>query len=482
MTYPKQLISALAKQINKKLVDYFELEKQKYFKDWNNLNHIIEDTLWNYIKNETEKTELKSIFTTQSKMQYQRKKRWSNTYKTNKEKYPVTSKKHPFYSIYYDFHSRSGHSLHKLYGDSDISTVIDHYKIAINNWMQDENSLLSEYPLIAAKTPHQIVSSFQLDLIVNLLAIIVEFFDGNIKSYFAKKPDILLDKPIFAANKFSIPFKASIDSYVADLISFDKDDMVFQMLVNQSMTKPDDVQKFNVFDQKDNQILLTLINNASLDFYKSKTVSMEIGAIAKTINKRPGKHCYQDIKQRLHNMVRTSFRICKKENPDDPIFSFNFFDNVLTPNVDGKEYAIVTFGNVLYDAVIMQKMTTVTSDNYGSLELKLSKLLYHSLQKERIMLSASSTPDENGCLQQSYDYSFFQRIILFKSKKKANNIQLIINSLDEFVEKGIAISQFEYNKDEGIFHLSYLPVFKDESEDLITNTKSYNGTSVPESI
>ena len=75
MTYPKQLISALAKQINKKLVDYFELEKQKYFKDWNNLNHMIEDTLWNYIKNETEKTELKSIFTTQSKMQYQRKKR-----------------------------------------------------------------------------------------------------------------------------------------------------------------------------------------------------------------------------------------------------------------------------------------------------------------------------------------------------------------------------------------------------------------------
>lgn len=482
MGYPKQLISALSKQINKKLIDYFEIENRKYFKDWNDLNHIIEDTLWNYIKNETEKSDLKSIYTTQSKMQYQKKKRWISTYRANTEKYPVTSKKHPFYSIYHDFQSRSGHSFHKLYGNSDISAVINHYENAINKWIQDDNSMLSEYPLIAAKTPHQIVSSFQLDLIVNLLTIIMESLDGNIKSYFAKKPDILLDKPIFAASKFSIPFKASIDSYVADLTSFDKDDMVFQMLVNHSTTQSENIQKFNVFDQKDNQILLTLINNANLDFYNNKTVTMEIGAIAKTINKRPGKHCYQDIKQRLHNMVRTSFRICKKENPDEPIFSFNFFDNVLTPKVGGKEYAIVTFGNVLYDAIIMQKMTTVTSDNYDSLDLKLSKLLYHSLQKERIMLSASSTPDKNGYLQQCYDYSFFQRIILFKSKKKANNIHLIVNSLDEFVEKGIAISKYEYNKEDGIFHLYYLPIFKEESEDLISGNKINKVISASEPI
>lgn len=178
MAYPKQLISALSRQLNKKLVDYFELENRKYFKDWDDLNHIVEDTLWNYIKNETEKPELKSIYTMQSKMQYQKKKRWIATYKTNKEKYPVTSKNHPFYSIYHDFQARSGHSFHK--------------------------------------------------------------------------------------------------------------------------------------------------------------------------------------------------------------------------------------------------MTTVTSDNYDSLELKLSRLLYHSLQKERVMLSVSSTIDKENCLQKCYDYSFFQRIVLFKSKKKAH--------------------------------------------------------------
>ncbi len=472
MAYPKQLISALSKQINKKLVDYFELENRKYFKDWDDLNHIVEDTLWDYIKNETEKPELKYIHTMQSKMQYQRKKRWGNTYKINKEKYPVTSKKHPFYSIYHDSQTRSGHSFHKLYGSSDISAVIDHYEAAIDNWIRDENSLLSEYPLIATKTPHQIVSSFQLDLIVNLLAIIIESLDGNIKSYFAKKPDILLDKPIFAASKFSIPFKASIDSYVADLTSFDKDDMVFQMLVNHSKAQSKDIQKFNVFDQKDNQILLTLINNAKLDFYNNKTVTMEIGAIAKTINKRPSKRCYEDVKKRLHNMVRTSFRICKKDTPDDPIFSFNFFDNVLTPTVNGKDFAIVTFGNVIYDAIIMQQMTAVTSDNYESLELKSSKLLFHSLQKERIFLYASSEPKKAGLLRQCYDYSFFQRIILFKSKKKADNIHLIINSLEEFVEKNIVISQFEYNKEDGLFHLCYLPIFKDEADDLKINAKN----------
>lgn len=466
MTYPKQLISSLAKQLNKNLIRFFELENHKYFEEWNNLNEIIEDTLLKYLKNETEKSELKSIYSMQSKMQYQRKTRWFNTYKTNKEKYPGDSKKHPFYSIYNDFQSRSSQSFRKLYENSDIDSVIKHYEASVSNWMKDETSLLTEYPLIAVKTCKQIISSFQIDLIVNLLGIIMESWDGNIKSYFTKKPDILLDKPIFAASKFSIPFKASIDSYVADLTSFDKDDMIFQMLVNQSSDHNNGIQKFNVFDQKDNQILLTLINNANLDFYKNKTVSLEIGAIAKSINKRPSKYCYQDIKQRLHNMVRTSFRICKKENPDEPIFSFNFFDNVLTPRVNGKEFAVVTFGNVLYDAIIMQTMTTVTSDNYDLLELKLSKLMYHTLQKERIMISASSKSGENDDLQQSYDYSFFQRIILFKSKKKSSNIKLIISSLEEFIEKHICISKFDFDKENGIFHLNYYPVFKDESEDI----------------
>lgn len=59
----------------------------------------------------------------------------------------------------------------------------------------NDKSLLIEYPLISDKTRNQIMSSFQIDLIINLIDSIIVYWDGNIEAYFAKKPEILLDTP-----------------------------------------------------------------------------------------------------------------------------------------------------------------------------------------------------------------------------------------------------------------------------------------------
>ena len=213
---------------------------------------------------------------------------------------------------------------------------------------------------------------------------------------------------------------------------------------------------------------MTLINHINLDFYESKQIILEVGTIAKAINNRPNKRLYDDIKMRLHNMARTAFQIYEKDNPNEPIYTFSFLDNVRTISRDGKEFVSVTFGNALFESITKKKMISVTSSNYNSLELELSKLLYHNLQKERIALSTSSVPDEHGYLYKTYDYSYFQRIILFKKKKKADNILLITETLHEFVEKKIALADFRYDKGQGLFHLYYYTLSDDERADLIS--------------
>lgn len=171
-------------------------------------------------------------------------------------------------------------------------------------------------------------------------------------------------------------------------------------------------------------------------------------------------------------MARTGFQMYKKDNPNEPIYTFSFFDNVRTISRDGKEFVAVTFGNTLFESITKKKMISVTSSNYNSLELELSRLLYHNLQKERIALSTSSVPDEHGYLYKTYDYSYFQRIILFKKKKKADNIQLITETLQEFVEKEIALANFHYDKGQGLFHLYYFPLSDDERADLISTVET----------
>lgn len=468
ISYPRQLISSLNIQLNKQLVNFFTIEHQNFFPEYNDLNGLISDTLWEYIKSETQKTELNSVYNTQVKIRRQKKGRWLNTYRENYAKYPLNNKKNPYFTVWKDYNQCSGHVFFKLYNAPTVDAAILNYQSALEQWQSNDKNLLIDYPLLFTKTKLQVKSSYKIDLIISLIEIIIDSYDGNIESYFSKKPAILLDKPLFSPSKFSVSIKESLNSYVADLVNFDKEDMIFQMLVNYDINDTTSLSKIQVFDTRDNQILMILLNNINLDFYESKQIVMELGAIAKAINKRPNKRLYDDIRLRLHNMARTGFRMSKKDNPNEPIYTFSFFDSVRNITRDGKEYVIVMFGNTLYESVTKKKMISVTSSNYNTLELELSRLLYHNLQKERIALSTSSVPDKNGYLYKTYDYSYFQRIILFKKKRKSNNILLIMETLQEFVDKKIALTNFYYDKEQGLFHLYYYSLSEDEKADLIS--------------
>lgn len=475
MAYPKQLITTLCEQLPENLTSFFTIEKRKYFQNFEDMNEIVSSTMWDFIKDETSKTEISNINNIQVKMRRQKKARWMAAYERGVSEYPIADKKNPFFSIQDAYSTLSGQAFLKIYETNDLDKVITSQKQAVKDWFGNDKSLLTEFPLINTKTKRQVLDSFKIDLIISIIKIIIDSFDGNIESYFAKKPTLLMDNPLFSASKYTVPFKQTVNSYVADLVSYDTDDMVFQMLVNCDPNNTDDVQNLKVFDSRDNQILLTLFNNINLDFYQSKQIVIEVGAIAKSmVSSRPNKRLYEDVKIRVHNMARTGFRLCKKDRLNDPVFTFSLFDSVETIRQNNHEYLAITFGNTLFEAITKQKMISVTSSNYNSLDNDLSKLLYHHLQRERISLSTSVAPDSNGLLYKKYDYSFFQRIILFKSKKKKENIQLITETLKEFKEKAIALSDFRYDHQSGFFHLYYFLLSEDEKADLLSTNEQHD--------
>ena len=133
MAYPKQLISSLADNLNEALVNFFEIEHLKIFSAYSSLNDLIADTLWEYVKEETGKSELKSIFGTQVKMRRQKKNRWLKTLEENIHNYAMTNKKHPFYSIQHNYEILPGHSFLKLYDAKDLDSAVKKYTAAIND-------------------------------------------------------------------------------------------------------------------------------------------------------------------------------------------------------------------------------------------------------------------------------------------------------------------------------------------------------------
>ena len=67
-------------------------------------------------------------------------------------------------------------------------------------------------------------------------------------------------------------------------------------------------------------------------------------------------------------------------------------------------------------------------------------------------------------LMSEYSYTYFQTIVRFKLKNKKKNLQLIQESLQEFVDNNIVIDSFELKN--GVFIINFLPLSEAEIQDL----------------
>lgn len=475
----KQLITTLCEHLPDNITGFFNLEQKKYFKEYNSINDLVGETFRElYTDSEIRKTDINAKKKAEIKKRTQRKKRWVDLFNENVLTYPLSNENNPFYNINNAFLTLPGQSFIKLYGTNDIEKVMESLKTDITRWHEDNNSLLAEFPLISSKTINQIVSSYKTDLLISLMKIIVSLWNGNIQSFFNQKPFFLMEHPLFAPQKTSVPLIKTVDSYVADLFSYERDkgeDLVFQAYLNNG---EEPRNSLDIFDERDHQILLYTMNDISLSFYQNREFVVDPGAVAKSINPHPNAALYEDIIARYHRMQGVGFKLFKKSDMTKPILSFSFFDTVMNDESSGKLYLRVIAGNAVYDAITKQQVIRVKSADYNSLEQKMSRLLFHHLQKERINLSNTNNPDANGLLHKIYDYSFFQRAMVLKKGTKKAYIKLISESLQEFIDKKIVLAKFDCDPATGSFTLYYFPLSEDEKADFtitMHNTSALTG-------
>ena len=135
---------------------------------------------------------------------------------------------------------------------------------------------------------------------------------------------------------------------------------------------------------------------------------------------------------------------------------FNLFDNIVIKEDAERPYAIAQFGEILSNAIIQKKLISITSASYDVLDNNLSKIICYAIKREQIANQETRVNE--------YSYTYFQKIVRFKLKNKKKNLQLIQESLQEFVDNHIAIEKFELKN--GVFIITFLPLSDAEIEDL----------------
>lgn len=453
MGYPRLVISTLITQVDETLITFYNDNKEKYNFPYADMNDLIDNTLQEYLPEGSNlASDLKAVSTTQARLRRQKKARWKKSY-IDSLSANISSKKNAFHFLVEQQKLLSVTQFKILYGYSDIEKVIEELVKQIEEWQADTSMFLISFPLIFNQSPKQLFCVLKHDLIINLLDIINKHYNGSINSMIRRKPEMLIDNPVFAATPLTVPLQDSLDEFTAELLNTD-DTKFIVSAANTADHVP------HLLNPKDSEIISCLIDNISLDFYDSGSVTVPLSVIAKVLNNRPSSKNYNEAKEKMLNMSKLNF---KASAQDKATMSFNIFDNVLiTSDAAGRLICRATFGKILHNAIMKRKMIGVTSNNFYALELSLSRLIYHALERERIRLSTTSTSN----IQKNYDYSFFQRIVIFPNRRKDRNITLIQKSLDEFVEKKICIESYENNNN--IFRILFFPLSEDEKADLGT--------------
>lgn len=452
--YPKQLIDIFKKNLNEKIESFHKNNQDMY--NLPRIEECIENTLDDYLDGTTQKKDIQEIITAQKKTYRTKKVRLYKKVIENNEKYKATDEKSLFYFLIQQKNILTEEQWQMLYNNNTLQDVINDTITKIEKWKSDKEGLLIDYPLFNTLSNSNKIKAFYHDMFMDLMDITKKKMNGNLEEFYKTTPTFMTETPVFANTKMNILMNHTDTGRFEYL--FDNQDSGYQLKISSNTGTG-----LKMLDEVDNIILNSLINHTGKDFFRTRTVHTTIGTLVKAIypNKRPGAAHYNMVKMRLKNMMSLQYEY--KDAQKDAIF--NIFDNVIferpdiTENVIGTENVDIMMGTLMYESIVDKKMVYVTKNNYDALENKLSKLLCYALQKERVALAA-----EGGEMSGEYDYVFFSKAIMFKEKKKKNNIQLIQDSLAEFVEKQIEIEKFELKRD--VFKITFIPLSESEKEDL----------------
>lgn len=466
--HPQQMISEFSLGLDSDIRNFFQEHSQKF--NISSLDQLVEEILGEFFI-EMDKTSIKDAAEKLRRRQHKTKSRWYSSYMSRQEQYPDISNPKNVYHIYYEQHKFLSQSeWTALYGNVSINQIVEEKDKEVCEWKSTRSSKLIGFPLIQTKQPVHIYSAFRLDAALNIYNLIKRDYNGSLYQFFRSYPQELLDKPLFSPSSYDVALREYSGQLIEDFFPSGENTPMLRMVNDE-----DTSMVLRVFDSKDIAILSMFLANVDTSFYSTRSITVSLSDIASLLY--PGKLSewhYEDAKRRCLDFRKRHYEYTN--NTTESAFAFNYFDNVYVSGKDEKRQVTLAFGELFYRAIIDRKLVSVTSKNYESLENPLSRIIYYTLQRERINLAIKGKDTEKPLIAE-YEYSFFQQAVRFHKNKKSQNIKLINTSLDDFVSNRIAIKSYEINSN-GHWLITYYPLTDAEYADLEFNNKNISENDI----
>lgn len=455
-SYSKQLIAELAENLDRKIVSFFEDTKLNRNYPVDKLTELIEYTLENMVGSNTNKDELRIVYTGEMKNRRKKKARWLAKLEEEVQNLDPSDERHPFYELYFVHNFLRKDQWESLYGKKTIEEVIFEQTEAAREWNSKSGSYLISYPAIATVPKGRVFDSLVSDTFVWIFQYVLDNYDGSIENYFIPILDQLIGFPLFAPSRNRLSTTINENGELVDIYMFGEN------VLETSGLSHEKEQKLVAMDQNDLMILQKSLNYLTMDFYNSRQVRVKKRTLAKIFNDRPSKKHYESMEEHCHRLTQYNFRVKKNGKV---IHSFNLIDSVI--NDEENDEMILIYGNFLYKSIVEKQLTNTKSSVYQILENSLSKILYQALFRELVLFSSKNN-GPGAEFVADYSYDFFSSNVRLPYHQKTKNMALIAESLDEFYRNNLLIKYYERISPLQ-FRIAFYPLTDNERADLDFN-------------
>lgn len=451
--YSRQFIEELAKHIDSVIIEFYNKKHDIFKFPCRSLAELIDETLMDYLEGKTSREDLLPIINKIKKSRLQKRARWYKSYINDIDTINIDDPKHPLAHIVNMARSLPVDQYVSVFGDKDIDEIIKEAKDNATAWKANSNSLLITFPGISSFTDNSIYNSLKNDLIISAWKYIESELAGNIDSYLRMFPTELLEKPLFSPSSFTLMMETASNNLLREIITDEDGKELLEVTVNNGKLTPPKSMDYN-----DLKLINAFISNINMqEFSREKSVIVDLNTLGKeVVDYHVGKNVLNKISNSCRKLVEYNFSY---EEEGSKMY-FNLFDNIAIKEDAERPYAIAQFGEILSNAIIQKKLISITSASYDVLQNNLSRIICYSLKREQIA--------NQETLVNEYSYTYFQKIVRFKLKNKKKNLQLIQESLQEFVDNKIVIESFELKN--GVFIIRFFPLSTAELEDLSSNS------------
>lgn len=453
MQYSKQLIEDLSNHLNPKLVAFFEIKNNILEFPVHSIPALVEFALNKHFKGASNQEDLIPIINNVKQARLRKRIRWFNSLQNDISILSYDDPKFPFANIIDHIKSLSVDTYTQFYGNKTISYIINEEMEKVISWRNNSNFLLIEFPALSTYPVNTIFQSLMVDVLFDLWKYIKTELNGNLSSYLITYPEPLVDKPLFSPSPVALVMQ-NTDNLLKNILTDENDNVIMETTIREGISQESKLitpKSLSAFDLK---VLNAIIVNADMNvFYKDRTVIASYATLCNYImDYRPNTQDYKKIEESCRKLAQYNYTYIFD---DDYKAYFSLVDHMY---VDSKKKQIsCVFGEFIANALIQQKLITITSPVYSVLHNKLSSIICYALKKEQI--SNQST------LVGEYTYVYFQTIVRFKSNKKNTNIKLLKESLQEFVNNQVIVKNFSVTNT-GIFTIHFFKLSNAEISDL----------------